>query len=241
MRTSFLTILALVSVALVNGAPTVVIPTLAKGGDATSGYSGNVGGGSVYNSGGFVLNTAFANQGGKAGLTSSGIAVGGNGAGGGGSATSGSTGTAYGGDVQNYGGAIVNGYKSNQAGNGGIAVSGAAIGGNAWKRTTSTLSFGKGGDAKSGYSGSVDGGNVFNSGGFVLNTAFANQGGKAGLTQSGIAVGGNGLGGGGSATSGSTGNAYGGDVQNYGSVIVNGYKSSTSYFPFRSSNALSLS
>jgi len=113
---------------------------------------------------------------------------------------------------------------ADQGGNGGIAASGAAIGGNAWKKSTIPLTFGKGGDAKSGYSGSVDGGNVINQGGFIYNNAFANQGGHAGLTASGVAVGGNGLGGGGSATSGSTGNAIGGSVVNSGYVIVNGYK-----------------
>ena len=46
------------------------------------------------------------------------------------------------------------------------------------------------------------------------------------MTESGVAIGGNGAGGGGSAVSGSTGTASGGDVQNYGGVLINGYKSS---------------
>ena len=52
------------------------------------------------------------------------------------------------------------------------------------------------------------------------------SGGDGGLTVSGLAKGGDGAGGGGSAVSGSTGNAYGGDVGNQAAVIVNGYKAS---------------
>ena len=63
MHTSFLTILSLVSVTLVGAAP-LDARTLnfGKGGSAQSGYSGSVDGGSVYNSGGFVVNTAFASK-----------------------------------------------------------------------------------------------------------------------------------------------------------------------------------
>ena len=55
---------------------------------------------------------------------------------------------------------------------------------------------------------------------------FIDKAGKGGLTQSGTAQGGSGYGGGGSAVTGNTGNANGGSVGNFGSVIVNGYKSS---------------
>ena len=128
-------------------------------------------------------------------MTESGVAVGGHGAGGGGSALSGNTGNSYGGNVENSGSVIINGYKSSefpfilgfhdsgltaalfladQAGNGGVAISGEAIGGNAWKRGN-PFTFGKGGNAQSGNSGNVDGGNVINAGGKVINKPFASE------------------------------------------------------------------
>ncbi|KAJ3482497.1 hypothetical protein NLI96_g6932 [Meripilus lineatus] len=231
MRASFFAVVPLVAATLVASAPldtrgNTYIPSFAKGGNAQSGNSGNANGGGVYNAGWFVDNTAYANKAGKGGLTQSGTAQGGSGYGGGGSAVSGNTGNANGGDVQNYGGILINGYKSNQAGNGGVAQSGNAYGGNAWKRGNS-FNFGKGGNSQSGNTGNVDGGNVVNAGGKIINTPFANQAGKGGLTQSGLAVGGNGKGGGGSAVSGNTGNSNGGSVGNFGGVIVNGYKSNT--------------
>ena len=65
------------------------------------------------------------------------------------------------------------------AGDGGVAISGDAIGGNAWKRGYSynpPSSKPKGGNAQSGYSGSVDGGNAINEGGyFIYNDAFASE------------------------------------------------------------------
>ena len=63
--------------------------------------------------------------------------------------------------------------------------------------------------------------------GYSSTCLLLDQGGNAGLTESGIAIGGVGAGGGGSAVSGSTGTAYGGNVQNQGGVVVNGFKSST--------------
>ena len=129
-----------------------------------------------------------------------------------------------------------------QGGDGGYAVSGAAIGGNAYKRG---VTLGKGGNAQSGHSGNVNGGDVENQGGFVFNSPlaskslpfflrtliiltlfFSDAGGKGGVTLSGVAVGGNGKGGGGSALSGSTGTSNGGSVWNSGNVVVNGYKAS---------------
>ena len=177
-------------------------------------------------------------------------------------------GSLNGGSVWNGGDVVVNGYKASkslffsisfnndshntwyslldQGGSGGYAISGAAIGGNAHKRGATA---GKGGNAQSGHSGNVNGSDIENYGGFIINSPFASKyfclicffsdfdhnlfvdtGGKGGVTQSGVAVGGNGKGGGGSALSGSTGSSNGSSVLNSGSVIVNGYKSSMSFF-----------
>ena len=54
----------------------------------------------------------------------------------------------------------------------------------------------------------------------------ADIGGNGGLTSSGLAVGGAGWAGGGSALSGSTGTAYGGNVENDGYFISNSFGAS---------------
>ncbi|KAL4252262.1 hypothetical protein ABKN59_002583 [Abortiporus biennis] len=73
-------------------------------GSAYSGHTGNVNGGSISNSGGFVYNVPFTNTAGRGGYSGSGIAVAGN-DNGGGSAYSGSTSDsdAYGGSISNSG------------------------------------------------------------------------------------------------------------------------------------------
>ncbi|KAI0073795.1 hypothetical protein K474DRAFT_143259 [Panus rudis PR-1116 ss-1] len=110
---------------------TPYIPTFAKGGNAKSGDSGNANGGDVVNEGGYIWNGWGSNTAGDGGFTGTGIAKGGNGLGGGGNAVSGNSGNANGGSVYNGGGTIINTAGANHAGNGGVSVSGTAIGGNA--------------------------------------------------------------------------------------------------------------
>lgn len=134
----------------------------------------------------------ITDQAGTGGWTESGTATGGSGLGGGGSAVSAGTGTSLGGSVNNDGGLVdVNSYKSSeylssisveidmiliricaisdQAGDGGVAISGAAIGGNALRRDNT---YGQGGSAQSGFSGSVNGGDSNNAGGFIFNNPY---------------------------------------------------------------------
>ncbi len=68
MRASFLASLVIASVTVVSAAPLearggLTFPTLAKGGNAQSGYSGSVDGGSAINQGGFkIINSPFASK-----------------------------------------------------------------------------------------------------------------------------------------------------------------------------------
>ncbi|CDO70265.1 hypothetical protein BN946_scf184942.g65 [Trametes cinnabarina] len=104
------------------------------GGNAYSGATSDVSGGSVVNSAddrGTVTNDG--NTAGGAGTTFSGDADGGNGngLGPGGNAYTGSSGPAEGGSIYNYGGTIDNGADSNAAGGGGVSETGDATGGRA--------------------------------------------------------------------------------------------------------------
>ncbi|THH32332.1 hypothetical protein EUX98_g1866 [Antrodiella citrinella] len=175
--------------------------------------------------------------GGEGGATSesfTGEAVGGNGDGygPGGNAYSGPSGPSNGGFVFNEGGDITN-TASNAAPNGGVSDSGPAIGGNAngsgfqrrSLRQRAYNDYTAGGNAVSGNSGSVDGGNVINEAGpddDITNTG-GNAAGDAGPSFSGEAVGGNGLGRGpgGNAYSGYTGSTRGGDVINEAGTVEN--------------------
>ncbi|KAL4243564.1 hypothetical protein ABKN59_001100 [Abortiporus biennis] len=93
-----------------------------QAGSAYTGNTGSVNGGSVYNSGGKVINGAFSNNAGKGGYSISGDAYAGNGVGEG-SAFSGSTGSANGGSVYNSGGTVISGFASNTAGKSGVSSS----------------------------------------------------------------------------------------------------------------------
>ncbi|KAL4253885.1 hypothetical protein ABKN59_004156 [Abortiporus biennis] len=167
-------------------------------GSAYSGHTGNVNGGSVGNSGGFVYNAPLSNTAGRGGFSGSGVAVAGNGYGGG-NAYSGSTSDSNGGSISNSGGVVLNGYESNTAGKG---------------------------SAYTGSTGSVNGGSVYNSGRKVINGAFSNNAGKGGYSISGDAYAGNDVGGG-NAYSGSTSSADGGSVYNSGGTVINGFDSNT--------------
>lgn len=59
-----------------------------------------------------------------------------------------------------------------QAGSGGTALSGAATGGNAFRRDNT---FGQGGSAQSGFSGTVNGGGSNNAGGFIFNNPYGSE------------------------------------------------------------------
>ncbi|KAI0784156.1 hypothetical protein C8Q75DRAFT_736301 [Abortiporus biennis] len=91
-----------------------------QAGSAYSGSTGSVNGGSIYNSGGKVINGPFSNTAGRGGYSISGDAIAGNGVGGG-NAYSGSAGSAEGGSVYNTGGTVINGFGSNTASNGGVS------------------------------------------------------------------------------------------------------------------------
>lgn len=117
---------------------------------------------------------------------------------------------------------------------GGTSTSGSATGGSGFstssfnrfrrpsKRQYRTFSGFGGGNAVSGSTGDVDGGDVVNDSdadGTITNDAGANLAGMGGTTESGDAVAGDSTGG--SAFSGNTGNARGGSVYNSGGDITN--------------------
>ncbi|KAI0735354.1 hypothetical protein C8Q76DRAFT_791916 [Earliella scabrosa] len=133
------------------------------GGNAYSGSTGSVSGGSVAN---------------HAKRTDDNGTMGGN-------AYTGNSGDVNGGDVvnqgDNYGMPTLMNMNSNNAGTGGNSIAGCANGGHGNGR-------GSGGNAYSGSSGNAQGGNVWNSGG-VMNIDSNNAGG-AGLSQTGCATGG---------------------------------------------------
>ncbi|KAI8995467.1 hypothetical protein BD414DRAFT_410190 [Trametes punicea] len=140
-----------------------------KGGNAYSGASGDVSGGSITNDGD---GTDFFKR-----TTDDGTL--------GGNAYTGNSGDVNGGDVvnqgNNFGMPTLMNMNSNNAGTGGGSISGCSSGGHGSGR-------GAGGNAYSGSSGNAEGGNVWNSGG-VMNID-SNNAGSAGLSQTGCATGG---------------------------------------------------
>ncbi|KAH8103087.1 hypothetical protein BXZ70DRAFT_771078 [Cristinia sonorae] len=227
MRTYHLAILGLAA-SLVQALPTPSVyrpfkPPKGKGGDATTGNSGDANGGHVVNSGWNIYNGPGANKAGNGGISWTGDAIAGDGGffgGNGGNAKSGNSGDANGGSVINQGGNIYNGPGANKAGNGGVSVSGTAIGGDA-HRKRGYKPF-KGADATSGNAASANGKGVYNTGWVIANGPNANKGENGGFSITGPAVGGDGLFSGGDATSGNANNANGGPVVNKGGYIING-------------------
>ncbi|TCD70673.1 hypothetical protein EIP91_002397 [Steccherinum ochraceum] len=220
------------------------------GGNSYSGASSSTSSGSVSNVAdpdSDVTNTANSNIGpdvvtaGDGGPTSesfSGTSVGGDGDGfgPGGNAYSGAAGPSNGGFVFNEGDDITN-TASNDAVNGGVSDSGPAFGGNAGgfefddldrRRSLHRRAYNDytgGGNAVSGNSGAVDGGNIINDAGpenDITNTD-GNVAGDAGTSFSGEAIGGDGegRGPGGNAYSGYTGSTRGGTVINSAGTIEN--------------------
>ncbi|KAH9835804.1 uncharacterized protein C8Q71DRAFT_724389 [Rhodofomes roseus] len=187
------------------------------------------------------LTNAGGNTGGAAGEGFSGFSYGGDGdgKGAGGNAYSGAVGPSEGGDVVSASDHGIDNTAANAGGAGGFDESGDANGGDAAgnivdgvdtsdytvRRKRGQDSGTAGGNAYSGASSNVDGGNVINHSedeGETFNDA-AQTGGDAGETYSGDANGGegDGFGPGGNAYSGATGSAVGGSVINSGGFVEN--------------------
>jgi len=223
------------------------------GGNSYTGATGDTSGGSAVaishggldgpdedEEGDGLTNTGGA-TGGEAGDSYSGFSYGGDGdgKGAGGNAYSGSVGPSEGGDVINASDNGIDNGAANAGGVGGFSESGDSQGGDADgavidgvntdaynRRRKRGMDMGTaGGNAYTGASSNVDGGNVINHAdneGVVENDA-TNTGGDAGETYSGEANGGDGdgYGPGGNAYSGATGSAVGGSVVNAGGAVDN--------------------
>ncbi|GBE78094.1 hypothetical protein SCP_0109760 [Sparassis crispa] len=211
------------------------------GGNSYSGASSGTSGGTITNDAQgndnagppTLINDGTAgavNNAGNGGESTSGFSYGGfgDGEGPGGNAYSGSTGPSNGGSTQNSGNGITN-TNANFAGTGGTNESGDSHGGDATGPPSLDKRSGDnntgGGNAYSGATSNVSGGNVINQGhheGTITNQG-GNNAGIAGSTESGFSTGGdgNGLGPGGNAYTGASGAAYGGGVTNSDSAITN--------------------
>ncbi|CCM01640.1 uncharacterized protein FIBRA_03701 [Fibroporia radiculosa] len=175
--------------------------------------------------------------GGAAGDSFSGFSYGGDGGGHGpgGNAYSGAVASSYGGDVINDSDDGIDNEGDNLGGAGGFDESGDSVGGDAHGFTIDNVRPNvhrragdqgtAGGNAYTGASGNVDGGDIINHSNADDTTTNEGTitGGAAGDTYSGDADGGNGngYGPGGNAYTGSTGSAKGGSVYNFGGTIDN--------------------